>query len=217
MAENEPNEPPAEDAAKDAVAGGPAIVSPKARTSGRRTTKAKTAAEPTPAPQAEPVTGSAAPDASASLPAQPPRVVSGETLTLAQGGLPVVNAKSVDIHQGGIGRASATDIAVSQGGVGLARGERVSVELGGIGAAIGGEIRVTQGAAAAIVGREVHLEQGIVRTVVANEVYAERTTGVFLLVARHVDGDVRALLDWRGALALGAAFGLVSSLFRRRR
>jgi hypothetical protein len=67
------------------------------------------------------------------------------------------------------------------------------------------------------VAREVHLEQSIVRTVIANEVHADRTTGVLLLLARRVDGDVRTLLDWRGALAFGAAFGIVASLFRRGR
>jgi hypothetical protein len=83
--------------------------------------------------------------------------------------------------------------------------------------AFGGEVHLTQAGAGSIVAREVHVEQSIVRTVVANEFHAERTTGVLLLLARNVQGDVRTLLDWRGALALGAAFGVVSSLLRRRR
>jgi hypothetical protein len=37
------------------------------------------------------------------------------------------------------------------------------------------------------------------------------------LVARKVAGDVRVLLDWRGALAFGAAAGLVIALLRRGR
>jgi len=39
---------------------------------------------------------------------------------------------------------------------------------------------------------------------------------VLVLIARRVDGDVRTLLDWRGALAFGVAFGIVSAIFRRR-
>jgi hypothetical protein len=35
-----------------------------------------------------------------------------------------------------------------------------------------------------------------------------------VLIAQRVDGDVRALLDWRGAIALGAAFGLVAGIVR---
>jgi hypothetical protein len=147
-------------------------------------------------------------------------LLSGEiedSLSLTGAGAAVVNARTVDVSRGGIGRVRAVDVAVSQGGIGLAQGERVSVEMGGIGAALGGEVRVTQGAVNAIVARDVRIEQAGVRTMIANNVHVERTTGVFVMIARHVEGDVRTLLDWRGAVAFGAAFGLVVSLFRRRR
>ena len=140
-----------------------------------------------------------------------------ESLTLTGSGAAVVNARTVDVSRGGIGRVRAVDVAVSQGGIGLAQGERISVEMGGIGAALGGEVRVTQGAVNAIVARDVRIEQAGVRTMIANNIHVERTTGVFVMIARHVEGDVRTLLDWRGAVAFGAAFGLVVSFFRRRR
>ena len=76
---------------------------------------------------------------------------------------------------------------------------------------------MTQGGVYTVLAREVHLEQTIVRTVIANEVKADRTTGVLVLIARRVEGDVKTILDWRGALAFGAAFGIVSALLRRRR
>jgi hypothetical protein len=142
---------------------------------------------------------------------------SAETLVLHRTGSDAVSAVNIDVSQGGIGRAQATDIALSQGGIGLARGERVSVEMGAIGAAFGSEVRLTQGAAGSILARDVRIEQAGVRTIVANHVTAERTTGVVFLLARRVDGDVRAVLDWRGALAFGAAFGLIVGLLRRRR
>jgi hypothetical protein len=140
-----------------------------------------------------------------------------ERVSIVQGGADQVTATNVDVDRGGIGRAQATDIAVSRGGVGFARGDRVSVELGGIGAAFGSEVRITQGGAMSVVAREEHLEQAFVRTVIANEVHAARTTGVLFMLARRVDGDVRTIVDWRGALAFGLAFGLVGALLRRRR
>lgn len=142
---------------------------------------------------------------------------SPETLVLHRTGADAMSAVNIDVSQGGIGRARATDIALSQGGIGLARGERVSVEMGAIGAAFGSEVRLTQGAAGSILARDVRIEQAGVRTIVANHVTAERTTGVVFLLARRVEGDVRAVLDWRGALAFGAAFGLIVGLLRRRR
>ena len=44
----------------------------------------------------------------------------------------------------------------------------------------------------------------------------ERNAGVLVLVAGRVEGDVKTLLDWRGALALGAAMGVAVGLLRRR-
>ena len=89
--------------------------------------------------------------------------------------------------------------------------------MGGVGAAIAGEVHVTQGGVNTIIARDVRIEQAGVRGIIANNVHVERTTGVFIMIARHVEGDVRTLLDWRGAIAFGAAFGAVVTLFRRRR
>jgi hypothetical protein len=139
------------------------------------------------------------------------------SVSLDSSGAAVVNARTVDVSRGGIGRVQAVDVAVTQGGVGLARAERVSVEMGGIGLAIGGDVRVTQGGVSTILARDVTIEQAGVRTIVANNVKVERTTGVLVMIARHVEGDVRTILDWRGAIAFGAAFGVVVSFFRRRR
>jgi hypothetical protein len=37
-----------------------------------------------------------------------------------------------------------------------------------------------------------------------------------VLIAGRVDGTVRPILDWRGALAFGVAFAVVSGILRRR-
>ena len=44
----------------------------------------------------------------------------------------------------------------------------------------------------------------------------ERNAGTLVLIAGRVEGNVRTLLDWRGALALGAAIGVTVGLLRRR-
>jgi hypothetical protein len=195
----------------------PKVVRPRTRTSGR-------------ADGPERASPSAANEETAHVPqvggglvsASSPRAIplSGEVggfVSLGGSGAAVVNARTVDVRQGGIGRVQAVDVAVSQGGIGLARAERVSVEMGGIGLALANDVRVTQGGVNAILARDVRIEQAGVRTIVANNVRVEQRTGVFLMIARHVEGDVRTLLDWRGAIAFGAALGVVVSFFRRRR
>ena len=92
----------------------------------------------------------------------------------------------------------------------------VTVELGGIGAAFAGEIEVRQGAVNSILAREVEVEQAIVQSVVALNAEIEEGANVFILVAGRVTGNVRPVLDWRGGLAIGAAFGLIVGLLRRR-
>ena len=198
------------------AAASPKVVRPRVRTS----TKADAAVNGTPtaskpASTVKPSDGTTGTRAVA-VQVEPPRSVSGETINVTQAGLQNVNATNIDIRQGGIGRAQATDIAITQGGIGLARGDRVSVELGGVGVALAGEVHVTQGGIGSVLARDVRIEQSAVRMLVANEVHAERTTGVMVLIARKVDGNVRTLLDWRGALAFGAAFGVIVSLFRGR-
>jgi len=139
-----------------------------------------------------------------------------DTVHIHKGGIERADANEINVKMGGIGRADATDIAVSIGGVGLARAERVSVEMGGIGLAVAGEARLSQGFARYVVAREASVEQGLIGTMITGRATIQRTSGVFLLVAGRVDGPVKAVLDWRGGLAFGAAFGLFWALLRRR-
>jgi hypothetical protein len=139
------------------------------------------------------------------------------TLSIRQGGVNNARARSIDVRQGGISRAEGGDIAVTQGGIAFARGERVSVEMGAVALAVGGDVTVTQGYAQSILARDVRIEQGGARTVIASRATFGRNSGAFMVIAGKVDGEIRALLDWRAALAFGAAFGLVVGLARRAR
>jgi hypothetical protein len=126
-----------------------------------------------------------------------------------------VQADAVEVHQGGIGRVDATDVTVTQGGIGAARADRISVQMGGVGAAMGREVSISQGGAGSVLAGQARIEQSFVRTLVAQNVEIRRPSAVLFLIAQRVSGDVRPALDWRGALAFGAAFGAVAGLMRR--
>lgn len=142
--------------------------------------------------------------------------VEGDSVTITQGGATTVNANSVQVRQGGIANAQADDISVNMGGVALARADRVSVEMGGMGVSFARESHLTQGAARSLIAQDIHVDQSLVGTALAGRVSFERPSGIFLLIAGRVEGPVQALLDWRGAIAFGAAFGLIVGLLRRR-
>ena len=142
--------------------------------------------------------------------------VAGDSVSITQGGASVVKARSVEIHQGGIANARADDISVRLGGVALARADRLSVEMGGVGVALAREAHVTQGMARTVIAQDVRVDQGLIGTAFAGKVTFQKQSGVFLLLAGRTEGPVKALMDWRGALAFGAAFGLLVGLLRRR-
>lgn len=128
-----------------------------------------------------------------------------------------IQAESVEVHQGAVGRIDAVDVAIAQGLVGAAKGEHVSVELGALGAALADRVSMSQGFAGTLIAREARVEQSLVRTLIAQNVDVHRPSAVIIMFAQRVSGDVKVLLDWRGALAFGAAVGLLARLFGRGR
>jgi hypothetical protein len=128
-----------------------------------------------------------------------------------------IEADAVEVDRSVIGRVDATDVAVTRGVIGAARADRVSLEMGVLGAAFGREVSVSQGAATTILAQNVRVEQAFIRTMVAQEVTIHRPSAVLFLIAQRVSGDVKVLLDWRGAVAFGAVFGILAGLFGRGR
>ncbi|HWH37613.1 MAG TPA: hypothetical protein VNT28_07555 [Candidatus Limnocylindrales bacterium] len=113
--------------------------------------------------------------------------VRADHVEIVQGGASRVDAISVDIRQGGAGLVRAGEMSVSQGGIGLASAERINLREGS--------------SVVAVAAGEAHLDAG---------------ANVLLLLARNASGNVRPVLDWRAMAALGAAFGIVAALLRRR-
>jgi len=136
------------------------------------------------------------------------------SLRVERGGIGEATADSVEVRMGGIGKVNAEDVYVQWGGIGNGRATTMSVELGSVGLALAGELHVTQGMVSNVAAREATVEQSFVRTLIAQHVTFSRPSGVLLLIAGRVDGDVRPVLDWRGALAAGLALGLVGALVK---
>jgi hypothetical protein len=126
----------------------------------------------------------------------------------------LADAERVELRLSAVGMVDAGDVQFAQGALGAARADSVSVDQGAVGAALADRVEVSRGYARSILARQVQLDRAAARVVVAADVKAERTA-VMLLVARRVSGDVRVLLDWRGAVAFGAVAGLVFGALRR--
>jgi hypothetical protein len=133
---------------------------------------------------------------------------------VSEDGAPI-QADHVEVWMGAVGRVDSERLEVDRGAIGAARAGTVDIRQGALGGALADRVSIRQSFARSLIAREAVVEQSVVRTLVAAEVRLQNATGVGILIARKVVGDVRVLLDWRGALAFGAAFGLVAGLVGR--
>jgi hypothetical protein len=125
------------------------------------------------------------------------------------------DGERLELRLSAVGMVDAADVSFSQGALGAARADSVTVDRGAVGAALADRVEISRGYARSILAREVQMDRAAARVIVAAEVKVQRSAVMFL-VARRVAGDVRVLLDWRGAVAFGAIAGLVMGLLRRR-
>lgn len=114
------------------------------------------------------------------------RDIDATNVSITQGGARDIDATTVTVNQGGVGRIQADEVSISQGGVGLVRAEHLTIQDGGAAFAI-----------------------------MADKATLDPETSVFLLIAGSTTGDVKPVLDWRAALAVGAGFAFVLSALRR--
>jgi hypothetical protein len=108
----------------------------------------------------------------------------------------------------------ADAVDVIQGAVCSARTDRLTVKMGAVGLAAARRADVSQAWVRSLLAQEVRLEQGVAQSIVANRVTMGHGSGALIVIARRVDGEVRALLDWRGGLALGIGLGFVFAILR---
>lgn len=147
------------------------------------------------------------------------RATAHETAAIDEDGTSL-SADRVEMRLSAVGRVDSGELTVAQGAVGAARVDRLDVDRGAVGAVMAGQVDLSRGYARSILARQVQLDRAAARVIIAADVRADNSAAMFL-VARKVDGNVRVLFDWRGALAFGAVagvvFGLVSRIRRRGR
>jgi hypothetical protein len=122
----------------------------------------------------------------------------------------------VEVRRRALGRVNTGEVTVDQGAIGAAQADHVSIDRGALGAAMADRVEVSRGYARSILARQVQLDRAAARIVIAADVRADQSAAMFL-IARKVDGNIRVLLDWRGALAFGAVAGVLFALVSRAR
>jgi len=96
------------------------------------------------------------------------------------------------------------------------RAHHLEANQSAIGRLVAHDVRSRQGAIGLVRARSVEVTEGAVGAIAAERVEM-RAGFAFLMVARHVSGDVKVLLDWRSAAAAMGALLVVGRLLRGRR
>ena len=93
--------------------------------------------------------------------------------------------------------------------------DTVSLDRGFLGVALGRESRVIQSLANLVGASEATVDQSLVGSVVGGRVTVRQPSAIGVLIAGRVEGSVRPIIDWRGALAFGVAVGVLARVLRR--
>lgn len=128
-----------------------------------------------------------------------------------------VDEQSVAVSRGFVGLVRARDVTVRQAGVGAVVAGTASLQMGGASGILARQATLQMAGASTVVAADARIERSLVRAVVANTVHAGPTTAILVVLARRVDGEPKVLLDWRGALALGASIAALALIGRRKK
>lgn len=154
-----------------------------------------------------------------------------------------------DIEDEKVDFIEAEFVNIKQSTVRTIEGGHIDVQQVGVLSVDGERVDITQSAAAIIYGNDIYLNQGVSVITACNsanlnysltpvtlsrdianvnrsaagiigamDIRAENTSSI-LMIANKVEGEVTTLLDWKSALAIGAAIGGILgllSLFKKR-
>jgi len=146
----------------------------------------------------------------------------------------VIEAEFVKIRHSSVRAVEGGHIEMQQVGALTIDGERIEVTQGAAGILRGNDVSLNQSISALTAGNntalnfsfspmvisknETVVNKSAAGVMVAMNIKSENSASVFM-IANRVEGNVTTLLDWRGALAIGAVFGGIwglFSIFRRR-
>lgn len=109
-----------------------------------------------------------------------------------------VVAGEVSVRASALRSVSGGEVEIEQSAVQRVRGDEVEIEDSAVAFVTGGRVEVEDSTAIAIAGREVH---------------ATRVRTLFLFAPR-LQGDVRTVFDWKGAIAVGVGIVLTRRLLK---
>jgi hypothetical protein len=141
------------------------------------------------------------------------RDVRADTVTMRQAGVRSVTADQVNLRQVGAGRVEAAQLEMTQGCVGLTRTQNASLHTSMSSILIAdGNVKMDQSGTQVLLAKgDVTMEQSGALILMSRSVKAEHSGATFL-IAKEVQGDIKATFGPRESLIFGTVAGVVAGL-----
>ncbi|MBI5582877.1 MAG: hypothetical protein HY892_03545 [Deltaproteobacteria bacterium] len=139
--------------------------------------------------------------------------VRGINVTLRQAGAHTINAENLILRQGGAVKVEAGHLEMTQGGLVAAKTQKADLKASYSTLVIAeGPIHMDQSGAQVLVAKgDVTMDQSGAVVLISRTVKAEHSGATFL-IAREVQGDIKATFGPKESLIFGAAAGIVAGL-----
>ena len=147
------------------------------------------------------------------------QVVEGEFINVKQSTVRSVEGGHIELQQVGALTIDAEKVDVSQGATALLRGGELSLNQSVSIMSVADDIALNFSCSPISITRNnAHIEKSAVGVMLSKDIKTENSTSL-VTIARNVEGNITTMMDWRSALAFGAALGGVLGLvklFKRR-
>ena len=141
------------------------------------------------------------------------RDIRGINVTLRQAGAHTINAENLTVRQGGAVKVEADHLKITQGGLIAAKTRKADLKASLATLLVAeGPVQMDQSGAQVLVSKgDVSMDQSGAVLLISRSVKAEHSGATFL-IAREVQGDIRATFGPKESLIFGVAAGIVAGL-----
>jgi hypothetical protein len=142
------------------------------------------------------------------------QLVEGEFINVKHSQVRSIEGGHIELQQVGALTIDGEKIDVSQGAAAVIKGGELSLNQSVSVVSFSDNISMNSSFSTVSIAKDtIDVEKSAVGIMISKDITA-RNTSSLITIAKNVEGNVNTLLDWRSALALGAALGGVLGLVR---
>ena len=142
------------------------------------------------------------------------QLVEGEFINVKQSKVRSIEGGHIELQQVGALTIDGEKIDVSQGAAVVLKGQELSLNKSISAVSFSDNISMNYSFSPISIAKDnMDIEKSAVGIMISKEIKAQNTSSL-ITIAKNIEGDVTTMMDWRSALAFGAALGGILGLVR---